>query len=73
MYHWRPRPSINEMESNEDDVDCGVGLARERAVQVVTEKQGDRRLVATNQAGREVIDKDNGRGKADGISSVAVW
>ena len=42
-------------------------------MQVVTEKQGDRRLVATNQAGREVIDKDNGRGKADGISSVAVW
>jgi hypothetical protein len=34
MYHWRPRPLINEIESDEHDVDCGAGLARERAVRV---------------------------------------
>jgi hypothetical protein len=28
--------------------------------------------VATNQAGRVVIDEDNGRGKAGGVSGVAV-
>ena len=43
MYHWRPRPSINEMESNEHDVDCGARLAREGAVRVATEEGGDGR------------------------------